>query len=147
MQVYSKSFFCSPHTWHVWYPNDHVSSSAGYRLDPATVNLSPKMQPRLFCECIWVKPWCNSTITMKDALLRLTVFSFSAQIHFQWECYRHFYASLKISIFKTIRRFDTIWHFAHSISRVSAHEHQHWEHCFCTQSLLKITHVSSSFFL
>ena len=38
---------------------------------------------------------------MKEALLRLTVFSFSAQI------------------------------------RVSTHEHEHGEHCLCTQSLLK----------
>ena len=26
---------------------------------------------------------------------------------------------------------------ARSITRVSTHEHEHWEHCLCTQSLLK----------
>ena len=63
----------------------------------------------------------------------------------------HSYASIKITIFKTLRRLDTTWNFARSITRVSTHEHEHWEHCFCTQSLLKkkgfwTTHVSSSCF-
>ena len=33
--------------------------------------------------------------------------------------------------------FNTTWDFARSITRVSTHEHEHWEHCLCTQSLLK----------
>ena len=72
-----------------------------------------------------------------EALLRFTVFSFSAQTYFQWECMGHFYDSIKISIFITLRRLDSTWNFAGSITRVSAHEHEHWEHCLCTQSLLK----------
>ena len=80
------------------------------------------MQP--FCECIWFKSSCKSIITMKEALLRFTVIT---------KCYGHFYTSIKISIFKTLRRLDTTWNFARSITRVSTHEHEHWEHCLCTQ--------------
>ena len=32
---------------------------------------------------------------------------------------------------------DTTWNFARSITRVSTHEHERWEHCLCIQSLLK----------
>ena len=71
---------------------------------------------------------------MKEALLRFTVFVFSGQTHSQWECYGHFYDSIKIAIFKTLRSLDTTWNFACSITRVSTHEHEHWEHCL---SLLK----------
>ena len=66
----------------------------------------------------------------KEALLRFTVFS----------------------CFKTVRNLDTTWNFAGSITRVSTHEHQHWQHCLCTQSLIKrkffnnSDHVSSSLF-
>ena len=84
------------------------------------VKLSPKCNLGcffcFFCECPRVKPSCKSIITMKEALLRLTIFSFSAQTRFQWECYGHFYASIKIAILKTLRR--TTWNFAHSIARV-----------------------------
>ena len=45
----------------------------------------------------------------------------------------HFYGSIKISVFKTLRRLNTTWIFACSITRVSTHEHEHWEHCLCTQ--------------
>ena len=83
------------------------------------VKLSPKRNLGFFCECIWVKPSCKSMITMKEAFLRFTVFLFSGQTHFQWECYGHFYDSIKISIFKTVRRLDTTWIFAHSITRLS----------------------------
>ena len=34
---------------------------------------------------------------MKEALLKFTVFSCSSQTHFQWECYGHFYDSIKVS--------------------------------------------------
>ena len=88
------------------------------------VKLSPKCNLGcfffFFCECPRVKPSCKSIITMKEALLRLTIFSFSAQTRFQWECYGHFYASIKIAILKTLRR--TIWNFAHSIARVKRNE-------------------------
>ena len=54
-----------------------------------------------------------------------------------------------MAIFKTLRRLDTRWKFAHSITRGSTHEHEHWEHCSCTQSLLKnrfrTTHFASCF--
>ena len=40
----------------------------------------------------------------KKALLRFAVFSFLGQTHFQWKCYGHFYDSIKIAIFKTLRR-------------------------------------------
>ena len=36
---------------------------------------------------------------------------------------------LKIAIIKTLRRLNTTWNFARSITRVLTHEHKHWEHC------------------
>ena len=39
------------------------------------VKLSPKYNRGFFCECIRVKPSYKSIITMKEALLRFTVFS------------------------------------------------------------------------
>ena len=74
------------------------------------VKLSPKCNLGLLCECIW------------------------GQTDFQWECYGHFYNSIKICIFKTVRSLDTTWNFAGSITRVSTHQHQHWQHCLCAQS-------------
>ena len=74
---------------------------------------------------------------MKEALLTFTIFSFSGQTHFQWQCLGQISHSIKIAIFKTLRRLDTTWNFARSITRVSTHEHEHWEHCLYTQSLLK----------
>ena len=74
-----------------------------------------------FCECICVKPSCKSIITMKEALWRFTLLSFSAQTRFQWECMGHFYASIKNAIFKTLRRLGTTWNFARSITSVSTH--------------------------
>ena len=78
------------------------------------VKLSPKC---IFCECMQVKPLCKSIIMTKEALLRLTVFS--SQTHFKWECMGYFYNGIKIAIFKTLRRLDTTWNFACSITRVS----------------------------
>ena len=102
-------------------------------------NLKAKLLPK--CNLgffLWMFiPSYKSIITTKEALLRFAVFLFSGQTHFQWECKGHFYDSIKISIFKTQRRLDTTWNFARSITRVSTHEHKHWEHCLCTQSLLK----------
>ena len=72
-----------------------------------------KMQPGFFCECTRVKPLCQSIIMMKEVLLIFTVFSFLGRTHFQWECYGYFRGSIKISIFKTLRRLDTTWNFAH----------------------------------
>ena len=64
------------------------------------VKLSPKCNLGLLCECIW------------------------GQTDFQWECYGHFYNSIKICIFKTVRSLDTTWNSAGSITRVSTHQHQ-----------------------
>ena len=73
---------------------------------------------------LWLhKCSCKSIITTKKALLRFTIFSFSGQTHFQWECYGHFNASSKISSF-TVRRLNTTWNFARSITRVFTHEHK-----------------------
>ena len=96
------------------------------------VKLSPKCNLGCFCEFTWVKPSCKIIITMKEALLRFTVFWFSGRTHFQWECYGHLYDSIKITIFKTLRRLDTTRNLACSITRVSTHEHKHWEHWLCT---------------
>ena len=71
------------------------------------VKLSAKCNPGFICECTRVKPSCKRIITMKEALLRFTVFLFSGQTHFQWECYGHFYNSIIISMFKTVRSLDT----------------------------------------
>ena len=109
------------------------------------MKLSPKSNQGFICVWIWVKPLCKSIITTKEALLRFTVVSFSGKLIFNG-VRGHFYASIKITIFKTLRSLDTTWNFACSITRVSTHEHEHWEHCMCTQSLLKrrTTHVSNS---
>ena len=45
------------------------------------------------------------------------------QANFQWNA-GHSYASIKFAIFKTLRRLDTTWKFARSITRVSTHEHE-----------------------
>ena len=45
------------------------------------------------------------------------------------ECYGHSYTSIETAIFKTLRRHETSWNFARGITRVSTHEHEHWEHC------------------
>ena len=82
-----------------------------------------------FCECTRVRPAYKSIIKMKAPLFRFTVFLFSGQNHFQWECYGHLSNRIKIALFKTLRRLDTTWSFAHGITRVSTHEHEHWEHC------------------
>ena len=108
------------------------------------LKLSPKCNLGSLCECTWVKRSYKSIMPMKEAILRFTVFLFSGQTHFQWERYGHFYYSIKICIFKTLRSLDTTWNFAGSITRVSTHEHQHWEHCLCTQSLLKRSFLDSS---
>ena len=108
-----------------------------------TTELSPfdlKWNSRLksnrgfICDWIWVKSLCKCIITTKAALLRFTVVSFSGKPFFSGV---HFYDSIKISFFKTLRRLDTTWNFARSITRVSTHEPEYWEHCVCTQSSLK----------
>ena len=67
------------------------------------VKLSPQSTEALFVNV------CET----KQALLRFTVVPFSGKLIFQWECYGHFYDSIKISIFKTVRRLDTTWNFKH----------------------------------
>ena len=100
------------------------------------VKLSPKSDSGFLCNLIWVKPLCKSIITMKETLSRFTVILFLGKLIFNGG-QGHFYTSIKIIIFKIQRRLDTTWNFAHNITRVSTHEHEHWEHCLCTQSLLK----------
>ena len=66
--------------------------------------------------CLWkqcclkwfvnVKPSCKSMSTTKKGLLRFTVFSFS----------------IKIAIFKTLRRLDTTWNCRHGRQKVSIPE-------------------------
>ena len=79
------------------------------------VKLLPKSNIGFICECIWVKPSCKSIITMKEALLRFTVVSFSGKLIFHGAL-GHSDASIKIAIFKTLRRLDTTWNFACSIT-------------------------------
>ena len=92
------------------------------------------MQPQLF----FVKV-NESNLHVKAKQLRLLRFTvifvfknqatqFSkGQTHLQWECYGHFYNSIKISIFKTLRKLDTTWNFAGSITRVVKEPKAHWK--------------------
>ena len=73
------------------------------------------MQPRFFCECVRVKPSCKSIVTTKEALLRFTIVSFSGKFIFNGVL-GHSYTGIKIAIFETLRRLDTTWNFAHSIT-------------------------------
>uniref|UniRef100_A0A671UQ46 RALY heterogeneous nuclear ribonucleoprotein n=1 Tax=Sparus aurata TaxID=8175 RepID=A0A671UQ46_SPAAU len=43
----------------------------------------------------------------EDTHITKALLRFLGQTHFQWECYRQFYDSIKISIFETLRRLDT----------------------------------------
>ena len=91
---------------------------------------------RTYCSrgCEWTMPdvlkW-NNNYNERGTFQIYCSFVFWGQTHFQWECTGHFYVSIKTAIFKTLRRLDTTWNFAHIITRVSTHEHQHWEHCLC----------------
>ena len=97
------------------------------------VKLSPKCNLGSICECIWVKPSCKSIITKKEALFKIShSFVFSGELIFNG------------STVKTVRRLDTTWNFARSITRVSTHEHQHWEHCLCARSSLKRRFLNNS---
>ena len=106
------------------------------------VKLSPKCSLSIFCECKCVRPLCKSIITTKEALLRFTVVSFSGQAHFLSARGTLTIAS-KLR-FLTLRRLDTTWNFARSITRLSTHKHEHWEHCLCTQSSLKRMFLDNS---
>ena len=123
--------------------NRLATCSAQFPLSPAAESFAHPCQKtgltnhQLFWECICVEPSCKSIITRKEALLRSTIVLFSGQTRFQWECLGQIRSSLKIVIFKRLRSLDTTWNFACTITRVSTHEHHHWEHCLCTQSLLK----------
>ena len=75
------------------------------------VKLLPKCNLGFFL-WMWVKPSCKSIIMTKEALSRFA------------------------TIFKTLRRLDTTWNFACGITRVSTHEHEHWEHCLIDHKLL-----------
>ena len=84
------------------------------------VKLSLKFNWDFFC--IWVKPSCKTIITMKEALLRFTVFLFLGN-SFSVGALRALYNSIKVSTFKSLRSLDTTWNFACSITRVCTHEH------------------------
>ena len=99
------------------------------------VKLSPKCNRGFHCDWIWVKHLCKSIIMTKEALLGFTVVSFSGKLIFN-AVQGHSVTSINIAIFKTKRRLDATWNFS-SITRVSTHEREHWEHCLCMKSLLK----------
>ena len=61
---------------------------------------------------------------MKEALSRFIVVSFLGKLIFNGVL-GHSYTSIKVAILKTLRRLDTTWNFAGSITRVSTHEHEH----------------------
>ena len=94
-----------------------------------------KMQPRLF-----LGMYMSQTVTEKYnnnergtfKIYRMFVFGSSSFS----QCKGNFYTSIKISIFKILRRLDTTWNFAHRITS-STHVHKHREHYLCTQSFLK----------
>ena len=92
-------------------------------ITPFKVKLSPKSDLGFICECICVKPLCKSMITTKEAFLRFTVVSFLGKFIFNGVL-GHSNASIKIAIFKTLRRLDITGNFARSITGVS-HEHKH----------------------
>ena len=86
---------------------------------------------------MWVKHSCKSIITIKRHY-EFTLFSFSGQTHFRWECLWQISDSIKIAIFKILRKLDTTSNFARSITRVSTHEHEHWQYCLCTQTKKRV---------
>ena len=93
------------------------------------------MQPRLF---LWM--YMSQTFMLmhnydETGTFKIDCIFVFGSNSFSMECMGYFYASIKITIFKTLRRLDTTWNFAHSITRVSTHEHERWEHC--VHSLLK----------
>ena len=76
IQVVWPEMFCRS-CWtvksHVWYIN-LLLMSAIKPLYVFKAKLSPKCDRGFFCERIRVKPLCKSIITMKEELLRFTVF-------------------------------------------------------------------------
>ena len=76
------------------------------------IKLSPKSNQGFFSECIQVKPLCKSIITMKGTFKIYRSFIFR-QANFQWSalCAR---TSIKISIFKTLRRLAWKWNYGKS---------------------------------
>ena len=99
---------CWRYIWLYYIHSTHACVQGNLHCLPILkAKISPKCNLGFFCECICVKPSCESIITTKEALLRFTVFSFLGPTHFQWQCYGHFYDSIKISVFKTLRRLDT----------------------------------------
>ena len=86
------------------------------------VKVSPKSNRGFICNWIGVKPLCKSIITMKEALLRFTMFAFSGTLILNGSA-RGIDTMASKSLFLTQRRLDTTWNFACSITRVSSHEH------------------------
>ena len=72
------------------------------------VKLWPKCNQGFFCECTQVKPLYKSIITTKEALLRFTVsLFFWVKLNFNGSATGTLYVSIRITIFKTLRRFNT----------------------------------------
>ena len=80
-----------------------------HRLFKLKVKLSPKSNQSFICDRIWVKPSHKCKITTKEALYfyRFTVVSFSGKLIFNG-VQGQSYTSIKIAIFKTLRRLDTM---------------------------------------
>ena len=64
------------------------------------VKFLPKCDLGTFCECTRVKCSFKTIITMKAPLLRLTVFSFEGQNHFQWSAGANTMLALKLLFLK-----------------------------------------------
>ena len=84
--------------------------------------LSPKCNRGFFCECTRVKP--SYKITMKEAILRFTVFLCSGENHLQWECYRHFHDN--IAIFRAEQATANMSFFS------VTHKHKQCCQCWCS---------------
>ena len=121
---------------------DSESFSGLFLVGSRKLSLKAKLWPKcnLDCECTQVKSLSKNTIWQMSHT-DLPYFNFWVKLI--W-CYGHFSDSIKITIFKTLRRLNTTWNFALSITRVSMHEHEHWERCLCAQSLLKRKFLNNS---
>ena len=71
-----------------------------------------------------VKPSYKSIITMKEAILRFTVFLCSGENHLQWECYRHFHDN--IAIFRAEQATANMSFFS------VTHKHKQCCQCWCS---------------
>ena len=75
-------------------------------------NSRQKSNQGFICDWISLKLLYKSTIIMKEALLRFTVISFSGKLIFSG-VQGHFYARIKIAIFKTLRHNMKLYSYYH----------------------------------